>query len=94
MVNLHQRLVNGLVGHNEAGAAASPFHRMRSLERQRSVCLIGGWLRGFHSKEQATNYFVLKECKAAGPPALSQCMSVSEINHFNCSDSPSHHFAK
>lgn len=86
-----------MVGHNEAGAAASPFDRMRSLERQRSVRLIGGWSGGgggSHSKEQTTNYFVLKECKAAGPPPL-QCVSVSEINHFNCSlIPPSHHFAK
>lgn len=41
--------------------------------------LIGGWSDGglSHSKEQATNYFALKECKAAGlPPAPFQCMSV------------------
>ena len=85
MASLHQRFLNGVVGHNEAGAAAGPFERMRSLERQRSVRVIGGGLRGSPSKEQAMDYLVLKECKAAGPPALLQSTSVSEINHFNCS---------
>lgn len=36
--SLHQ----GLVGHNEVGAAASPLDRMRSIERQRLVLLIRG----------------------------------------------------
>lgn len=43
MVNLHQRLVNGIDGPNEARAAASPFDKMRSLERELSVSLNGGW---------------------------------------------------
>lgn len=61
--------MNGVVGHNEAAAAASSFDRMRSLEQELSVCLIGGLAeRGSHSKEQMTNYFVLKECQAASPP--------------------------
>lgn len=43
VVNLHQRLVNRIDVRNEGRAAASPFDRMRSLERELSVSLNGGW---------------------------------------------------
>lgn len=79
--------MNGVVGHNEAAAAANPFDRMRSLEQELSVELIGGWLREDLSKEQASNNFVLKECQAPGHPlVLCQCTSMLEINLYNCSE--------
>lgn len=89
LANPDQRLVKGVVGHNEARAAARPFHRMRSPEQELSVLPPDWGLVRSHSKEEATNGLVAQECKTAGPPpAPFQRMSVVEINYFNCSPIP------